>query len=165
MSSAGAGAGAGGAGQQKQKRNNLDSDHRDAVMAELLRGSSAGKLQKDDIQRVAVKFDSNRWPIARLRGLFFSSPVYDTDMNVRLLWRYCCGGTVVAVLLWRYCCGKGKKGKNEKVDASLPCYPPGNPGMLSGYPLGIPRGRFFSSPVYDMNVLLLLCLPTAVAVL
>ena len=85
MSSAGAGAGAGGAGQQKQKRNDLDSDYRDVVIAELLRGSSAGKLQKGDIQRVAVKFDSNRWTIARLRGLFFSSPVYDTDMNVRLL--------------------------------------------------------------------------------
>ena len=148
MSSAGAGAGAGGAGQQKQKRNDLDSDYRDVVIAELLRGSSAGKLQKGDIQRVAVKFDSNRWTIVRLRGLFFSSPVRDTDMNVRLLWRYCCGGTaVVAVLLWQ-----GEKGKNEKVDASLPCYPPGNPGMLPGYPLGIPRGRFFSSPVYDMNV-------------
>ena len=99
MSSTGAGAGAGGAGQQKQKRNNLDSDHRDVVIAELLRGSSAGKLQKGDIQRVAVKFDSNRWTIARLRGLFFSSPVYDTDMNVRLLWRYCCGGTAVVAVM------------------------------------------------------------------
>ena len=104
MSSTGAGAGAGGAGQQKQKRNNLDSDYRDVVIAELLRGSSAGKLQMGDIQRVAVKFYSNRWKIARL---FFSSPVHDTDMNVRLLWRYCCGGTaVVAVLLWQ-----GKKGE------------------------------------------------------
>ena len=56
-----------------------------------------------------------------------------------------------------------KRGKMI-VDASLACYPPGNPGTLSRYPLGIPRGRFFSSPVYDMNVLLL-CLPTAVAVL
>ena len=66
MSSAGAGAGARGAGQQKQKRNNLDSDHRDAVIAELLRGSNGGKLQKGDIQRVAVRIDSNRWTIARL---------------------------------------------------------------------------------------------------
>ena len=98
MSSAGADAGAGGAGQQKQKRNDLDSDYRDVVIAELLRGSSAGKLQKGDIQRVAVKFDSNRWTIVRLRGLFFSSPVRDTDMNVRLLWRYCCGGTAVVAL-------------------------------------------------------------------
>ena len=46
---AGAGAGAGGAGQQKEKRNNLDSDHRDAVIAELLRGSSEGKLAEGDI--------------------------------------------------------------------------------------------------------------------
>ena len=103
MSSAGAGAGAGGAGgagQQKQMRNNLESAIIvTRVIAELLRGSSAGKLQKGDIQRVAVKFDSNRWTIVRLRGLFFSSPVRDTDMNVRLLWRYCCGGTAVVAVL------------------------------------------------------------------
>ena len=116
MSSAGAGAGAGGAGQQKQKRNNLDSDYRDVVIAELLRGSSAGKLQKGDIQRVAVKFYSNRWTIARLRGLFFSSPVYDADMNVRLLWRYCCGGTVVAVLV----VAREKRGKMRKLTRPQP---------------------------------------------
>ena len=63
---AGAGAGAGGAGQQKEKRNNLDSDHRDAVIGELLRGSSEGKLAKGDIQRVAAQFKSNRWTIARV---------------------------------------------------------------------------------------------------
>ena len=57
-------AGAGGAGQQKKKRNNLDSDHRDAVVGELLRGSSQGKLAKGDIQRVAAQFNSNRWTIA-----------------------------------------------------------------------------------------------------
>ena len=87
MSSAGAGAGAsaGRAGQQKQYRNNLDSDHRDAVIVELLRGNSGGKLLKGDMQRVAVRFNSNWWTIARLRGRFFSFPVYDTDKNVRLL--------------------------------------------------------------------------------
>ena len=69
----------------------------------------------------------------------------DTSINVRLL---LCLPTAVAVLLWQ-----GEKGKNEKVDASYHVIrPSGNPGMLSGYPLGIPRGRFFSSPVYDMNV-------------
>ena len=54
----------------------------------------------------------------------------------------------MAVLLWRYCCGKGNKGKNEEVDASLPCYPPAR------IPGDVPRGRCFSSPVYDadMNV-------------
>ena len=79
---AGAGASAGRAGQQKQYRNNLDSDHRDAVIVELLRGNSGGKLLKGDMQRVAVRFNSNWWTIARLRGRFFSSPVYDTDMNI-----------------------------------------------------------------------------------
>lgn len=48
----------------KQKRNNLDCGHRDAVMADLLRGSSGGKLQKGDTQRVPRKFDSNRWAAA-----------------------------------------------------------------------------------------------------
>ena len=55
--------------------------------------------------------------------------------------------------MFAYGCSKGKKGKNKKVEASYHVIrPSGNPGMLSRYPLGMPWGRSFSSPVYYMNV-------------
>ena len=61
----------------------------------------------------------------------------------------------MAVLLWRYCCGKGNKGKNEKVDASLPCYPPARiPGDVPrprGYP-GMFPGDVFFRPLFMMLI-------------
>ncbi|CAM9633515.1 unnamed protein product, partial [Ascophyllum nodosum] len=46
--------------------NNLTNDQRNAVIAELLRGSSNGKIAKGDFSRVAEKFGSYWTTISRL---------------------------------------------------------------------------------------------------
>ena len=120
------------------------------AVAVLLWHGEKGKHEKIDASYHVIRPSGNPgmlsgYPLGMPLGRFFSSPVYDAGMNVRLL---PCLPTAVAVLLWH-----GEKGKNEKIDASYHVIrPSGNPWMLSGYPLGIPGGRFFSSPVYDMNV-------------
>ncbi|CAM9100244.1 unnamed protein product [Laminaria digitata] len=62
---AGGPGGAGGAGH-KAKRTNLDEDHRHAVIAELLRTSVDGVIQKGAFTRVAAMFKTNRHTIASL---------------------------------------------------------------------------------------------------
>ena len=120
------------------------------AVAVLLWHGEKGKNENIDASYHVIRPSGNPgmlsgYPLGIPLGRFFSSPVYDAGMNVRLL---LCLPTAVAVLLWH-----GEKGKNEKIDTSYHVIrPSGNPGMLSEYPLGIRRGRFFSSPVYDMNV-------------
>ena len=81
------------------------------------------------------------YPLGIPRGRFFSSPVYDADMNVPVLLLLCLP-TAVAVLLWQ-----GKKVKNEKGDASLPCYPPARkPGDVIRVSPGHTPGTFFFVP-------------------